>query len=53
LYKSENSTSIICKKGQLGANKQYGFWQHMDTLREKQHLSKLAANVAPLWFLKT
>lgn len=36
------------KKGQLGAYKHDGFWQCMDTLRDKQLLEKLwAENIAP------
>ncbi len=43
----------LAKKGQLGAYKHYGFWQPMDTLREKQDLSNLAASGTPPWFLES
>lgn len=43
----------LAKKGQLSAYKHYGFWQPMDTLREKQDLTALAAKGTPPWFLET
>ncbi len=31
----------LCSEGQLAAYKHYGFWQCMDTLRDKQNLEKM------------
>jgi glucose-1-phosphate cytidylyltransferase len=43
----------LAQSGQLGAYKHYGFWQPMDTLREKQDLATLAASGTPPWFLES
>jgi glucose-1-phosphate cytidylyltransferase len=41
----------LAQNGQLGAFKHYGFWQPMDTLREKQDLAALASTPNPPWFV--
>lgn len=38
---------ILTKAGQLGAFKHSGFWQPMDTLRERNNLKKLVAEKTP------
>ena len=35
--------------GELQAFKHFGFWQPMDTLREKQELEKFAKQIPPPW----
>ena len=35
----------ICKKGQLGAYKHNGFWQCMDTKRDKEILEKIVKKI--------
>jgi glucose-1-phosphate cytidylyltransferase len=42
----------LALEGQLMAFEHSGFWQPMDTLREKQDLEKLASNGNPPWFLE-
>ena len=39
----------LAAEGQLMAYQHEGFWQPMDTLREKQELEKFAAQVTPPW----
>lgn len=39
----------VAKKGQLMAYKHEGFWQCMDTLREKEMLEKMWANGKAPW----
>ena len=39
----------LVKEKNLMSYKHEGFWQPMDTLREKQELSKLAATAIPPW----
>ncbi len=40
----------LCEAGQLMAYTHEGFWQPMDTLREKQDLARLAQLTNPPWF---
>jgi glucose-1-phosphate cytidylyltransferase len=40
----------LAKMGELMAHTHMGFWQPMDTLREKNELSKLALLETPPWF---
>ena len=40
----------LCAAGQLMAYTHQGFWQPMDTLREKQDLARLAELSTPPWF---
>jgi glucose-1-phosphate cytidylyltransferase len=39
----------LAKTRQLGAYQHRGFWQAMDTLREKNHLEELWASNNPPW----
>ena len=39
----------IVADGQLSAHKHYGFWQPMDTLREREILAKLSGQETPPW----
>jgi glucose-1-phosphate cytidylyltransferase len=39
----------LANEGQLMAHEHFGFWQPMDTLREKNDLEKLALNLVPPW----
>ena len=39
----------LAKRNQLMAHHHYEFWQPMDTLREKQELTKLALEAEPPW----
>lgn len=55
-YLSDDSTILekapleaLAREGQLMAYQHTGFWQPMDTLREKQILEKLWASEAPPW----
>jgi glucose-1-phosphate cytidylyltransferase len=41
----------LVAKNQLMAFHHFGFWQPMDTLREKQDLSRLASQVPPPWLI--
>jgi glucose-1-phosphate cytidylyltransferase len=43
----------LAKNNQLMAFKHYGFWQPMDTLREKNELDKLAQIDTPPWLLNS
>ena len=43
----------LAKAGELMAYEHYGFWQPMDTLREKQDLEKLAKGGNPPWLSDT
>lgn len=40
---------LLANKGTLGAFKHSGFWQPMDTLREKNHLEQLWESGEPPW----
>jgi glucose-1-phosphate cytidylyltransferase len=42
----------LASEGQLFAFQHQGFWQPMDTLREKQELAKYAEQVPPPWLAK-
>ena len=42
---------ILSKQKQLTAYRHYGFWQPMDTLREKKILEDLWSNDAAPWKL--
>ena len=39
----------LARDGQLGAYRHSGFWEAMDTLRDKQHLEELWASGRALW----
>jgi glucose-1-phosphate cytidylyltransferase len=39
----------LANEGQLMAYEHFGFWQPMDTLREKHDLERLAQNLVPPW----
>jgi len=39
----------LAKIGELQAFKHFGFWQPMDTLREKQELEKFSKQIPPPW----
>ncbi len=39
----------LANEGQLMAHEHFGFWQPMDTLREKNDLERLALNLVPPW----
>jgi glucose-1-phosphate cytidylyltransferase len=39
----------LAHTGQLGIYKHFGFWQPMDTLRDKQHLEELWASGKAPW----
>ena len=39
----------LAQEGQLAAYRHHGFWQPMDTLREKRDLSKYAQETPPPW----
>ena len=41
--------SNIARDGQLMAYKHKGFWHPMDTIRDRDHLEKLAENPTPPW----
>jgi len=41
----------LAKAGQLAAYQHHGFWQAMDTLRDKRHLEDLWAGGSPPWKL--
>ena len=41
--------SLLTKKNQLKAFKHKGFWQCMDTMREKKMLEKLLITGKALW----
>jgi glucose-1-phosphate cytidylyltransferase len=43
----------LAEAGELMAYEHYGFWQPMDTLREKQDLEKLAKDGNPPWLSDT
>jgi glucose-1-phosphate cytidylyltransferase len=40
---------LLAKENQLSAFKHYGFWQPMDTLRDKELLEKLNSNIQVPW----
>jgi glucose-1-phosphate cytidylyltransferase len=40
---------ILAEKGEMSAFKHEGFWQPMDTLRDKTYLQNLWDNGAPPW----
>ena len=42
----------LVMEGQLGVNEHQGFWQPMDTLRERNLLSRLASEANPPWLLR-
>ncbi len=42
---------MLAKMGQLMAFQHFGFWQPMDTLREKNELNKLAQSTNPPWLI--
>ena len=44
-----NTLPIIAKKNQLAVYKHYGFWQCMDTLRDKKLLDDLWNSENPPW----
>lgn len=39
----------LAKAGELMAFEHFGFWQPMDTLREKNELIKLSSQSSPPW----
>ena len=39
----------LVKEGQLSAYRHEGFWQPMDTLRERNELANLAKSPKPVW----
>nr|WP_310524539.1 glucose-1-phosphate cytidylyltransferase [Polymorphobacter sp.] len=39
----------LARDGELFAYKHHGFWHPMDTVRDRDHLDKLAAQVTPPW----
>jgi glucose-1-phosphate cytidylyltransferase len=44
-----NPVSKLVKDGELMTHKHYGFWQPIDTLREKQILEKFSTMPQPPW----
>jgi glucose-1-phosphate cytidylyltransferase len=48
IWEQEPLTSLA-RDGQLAAYKHYGFWQPMDTLRDRQHLEELWASGKAPW----
>lgn len=50
-YRSWESAPMerLAAEGQLGAYRHYGFWQPMDTLRDKNHLEELWASDKAPW----
>lgn len=45
----QESLKVIAKDDQLRAYRHRGFWQPMDTLRDKNHLEQLWASGKPAW----
>jgi glucose-1-phosphate cytidylyltransferase len=42
----------LASNGQLAAFEHLGFWQPMDTLRERNELAKHAAEARPPWIIE-
>ena len=40
---------MLASRNELAAYSHHGFWKPMDTLREKNELAELAAEVTPVW----